>query len=205
MRATALRRGAWTRPASLVAHPDYQPALPKPERKVKGPSRPEAKSELKRCKPIRWNNRERRAQKYVRNFEGGCGHDSFVRSLGCAVPECARWDIEAAHEEKRKMGGAGGTWRDLVDLCTSHHREQERSPSEFEAKYGLCLKALRHALVVANPRAVVGEQLVAWARLQAFPPHVVAHVLQRVFDLTGHHVAPPSIPSEPEAAAVACP
>ncbi len=75
-------------------------------------------------------NPERRREAYMRDFDGGLGHDAWIRARGCTVAE---WDtrvwrprtleicsgpIEAAHVVSR---GAGGRWFQIVPICKKHH------------------------------------------------------------------------------------
>jgi len=65
---------------------------------------------------------------------------------------------------------------------------------EFEARYELPLRALRHVLVVADPAVEIEEQWVAWRKLHE--EHGVLEVqgaLQRGLDLCGYTIEPPKV------------
>lgn len=85
--------------------------------------------------PLKRVNAEQRAAKYLRNFDGGIGHDEWIRTMPCAlrllsVNPCGG-KIQACHVKARGMGGCGGDWRQLVPLCMSHHLEQGAHPLRF--------------------------------------------------------------------------
>ena len=94
---------------------------------------------LKRRTPLRQRNPERRARLYARNFGE---HADRVRSLPCLVPGCMQ-RVEACHARARGMGGAKGSWRDLVPLCREHHEEagEHRTSKRhaFELRHGVSL------------------------------------------------------------------
>jgi hypothetical protein len=189
-----MRREGPPMPERLDERP-YAGQLFKPQREAK--ARPKG---LRAKKPLKASNPKRRAEKYARNFSGTTsglpGHDDFVRSLPCAVLYQRRSDVEAAHVEGRKMGGAAGDWRELVPLTRQLHRELDRIGLDaFERKHGINLRGLRHALVVADPGVSPAEQLAAWRRLLAEFPDIDAcgRVLQHAWDLCGHKVEPPRI------------
>ena len=109
---------------------------------------------LKPGKRIKPSNAQRRKKTFDRNFgERGAA----VREMECLcarelrdydgdceaehAPRACSGAIQACHTVARGMGGAKGTKRDLVPLCSRHHTEMgERGTSsreEFEARYGL--------------------------------------------------------------------
>lgn len=108
---------------------------------------------MKRTKPMRRTrinpvNEKRKRQQYERNFKGpyaGYDHAARMRLMGCAVPQC-KGHTEAAHQTARGMGGAKGSWRDLVPLCVEHHDEFDHvlanRPALFKEKYGIDLVAM---------------------------------------------------------------
>lgn len=185
----------------------YQPGLPKPTRKLKEPS------VLRSKKPLRRVNPERKAAKFERNFGA---HRDFIVALPCAVrlsrsgglPVVHSFDragrarnpslrnpfsIVSAHVQAIGMGGAKGSWRDLVPLSADLHLSQHRlGLAEFERRFEVSLRALRHVLVVADPDVEPSEQLAAWDRLhQQHTPEEVREALQRGYDLTGRAIVPP--------------
>lgn len=97
------------------------------------------RSPIKRHTPMRRTNPERRARLYAHNFGE---HADFVRSLPCLVTGCSR-PAEAAHARARGMGGAKGSWRDLVPLCRAHHIEAGEARTSqrhaFEVRHGVSL------------------------------------------------------------------
>jgi hypothetical protein len=205
-RSTPLRRGAWTRekrdPVDLGPN-----ALNKPVRLVKPASRLESKSELKRGGPIRRSNPVKKARKFARNFGE---HRAFIVGLPCSIRlkrsgKANPWKIDPAHAIAAGMGGAKGTWRDLIPLSWDlHKRQHTMTIDQFERLYDVPLLALRHVLVVADPGVDVQEQLEAWRRLHEHPEHEILAALQRGYDMCGYVVVPPSIPADSsEAASVA--
>lgn len=185
-----------------IRTPDYQPALPKPVRQAKPVSRLESRSELKRRTRLRQSNPARKAKKFARNFGT---HRSFIGSLPCAIrlkrPGRENpWKIDPAHAVATGMGGAKGTWRDLIPLSRDLHRKQHRTTmAAFQALYAVPLLALRHVLVVADPNVAIGDQLEAWRRLhEEHPPEEVLAALQRGYDLCGYHVCPPQVGAQEE-------
>lgn len=88
--------------------------------------------------PLRPINRERRLESYAQAY-GDRGE--LVRAMPCICRgnEC-RGPTEAAHVKSR---GAGGTRRDLVPLCSRHHRRQhDHGLGTFERETGLDLRAV---------------------------------------------------------------
>ena len=89
--------------------------------------------------PLRKANPERRARLYARNFGD---HADTIRSMPCLVPGCQQ-RVEACHARARGMGGAKGSWRDLVPLCREHHIEagEHRTTQRhaFELRHGVSL------------------------------------------------------------------
>lgn len=74
---------------------------------------------LQRRTPLRKVNPVRRNLRYERAY-GERGHR--VRAMPCVIASAdCRGRMHAAHAVSR---GAGGTRRDLVPLCSAHHREQ---------------------------------------------------------------------------------
>ena len=65
-----------------------------------------------------------------------------VRAMPCLVPGCMQ-RVEACHARARGMGGAKGSWRDLVPLCREHHEEagEHRTSKRhaFELRHGVSL------------------------------------------------------------------
>lgn len=104
---------------------------------------------LRRKARLRPFNPERRARLYERNFGT---YSDFIRLLPCAVPDCQRRDIEAAHVVKcRGMGGCNGDKTGLAPLCGSralpgHHQEQEGRTTVFELKHRIDLRGLARFL-----------------------------------------------------------
>jgi len=100
------------------------------------------RSPLKRGKRLRSFNPERAAEKYRRNFAGpyeGYDHGQRIRDLGCCVPGCRR-QAEASHVTPRGMGGAKGSWRDLVPQCREHHAwfgSSGHDPESFRLRFGV--------------------------------------------------------------------
>lgn len=90
----------------------------------------------KRMRPV---NRKRRVELYARNFGDRA---EIVRAMPCIAAgrgsEC--WGpVEAAHVRSR---GAGGNRRDLVPLCSAHHRRQHQQGVEtFSLRHHLDLAA----------------------------------------------------------------
>ena len=93
--------------------------------------------------PLRKTNPERRARAYARNFGA---HADTIRSMPCLVPGCQQ-RVEACHVRARGMGGAKGSWRDLVPLCREHHieagehRTTQRHAFELRHRVNLTLAA----------------------------------------------------------------
>lgn len=73
-------------------------------------------------------NAKRRARLYERNFSGGVGHDSYIRSLPCCLCPKGKQTTptQAAHAKARGLGGCGGDYTKLVPLCFWHHNEHGR-------------------------------------------------------------------------------
>lgn len=97
------------------------------------------RSPLQRRTPMRRANPQRRARQHERNFGA---HADTIRALPCLVPGCRR-PAEAAHARARGMGGAKGSWRDLVPLCRAHHIEAGEARTSqrhaFEVRHGVSL------------------------------------------------------------------
>jgi hypothetical protein len=91
---------------------------------------------MKRSQIRKVNPKRKRAR-----FEAAYGSQANVeriRALPCVI--CGRTPSEAAHVRSR---GAGGTWRDIVPLCTTHHRMQhDMGIRSFERHYGVDLAEL---------------------------------------------------------------
>lgn len=117
---------------------------------IDAPGKP--RKAIARKKKLRAVNPERRAKLHARNYP-----DRPVVEPHCLVtrlrlayearhgmrpdwpPCCAK--IDQAHVRARGMGGCKGDKNDVVYLCRTHHIEQERSRSAFEARYGCDLTA----------------------------------------------------------------
>jgi hypothetical protein len=116
----------------------------------------------KRDKPIKRENRKRKAKQEKRNFGERAAK---VREMCCLCmpltpadqPVQCRGRVQAAHAEPRRMGGCGGDRRKLVNLCAKHHDEAGELPAPgkyegstrqvFETKWGVDLMA--HAAMLA--------------------------------------------------------
>ncbi len=87
-----------------------------------------------RLRPV---NRERKLERYEAAFGDRA---ELVRAMPCLLLGTECWGpIEAAHVRSR---GAGGTRRDLVPLCSKHHREQhDTGIKTFAARHGIDLHA----------------------------------------------------------------
>ena len=97
----------------------------------------EANEPLKRTTPLRQRNPERRARLHDEQF-GPEAFQKWVRAQTCCVPDCGGWPPELAHVKSR---GAGGTWEDIVPLCTRHHREQhDMGIASFQERYGFDMR-----------------------------------------------------------------
>ncbi len=115
---------------------------------------------IRRGKPLRRSNPKRKELKFARNFSGGDDfrHDEYIRRQPC----CVCWSMareqksrtEQAHVNARGMGGAGGTWKDTVPLCSTHHLEQgyDGNAAILE-KYGVHLPSRAAELVAAHVAA----------------------------------------------------
>jgi hypothetical protein len=93
------------------------------------------------------------------------------------------------------MGGCKGTFRDTVPLSWDLHELQHNiGIVAFEKRFGVPLRALRHALMVADPGMEIHEQIEAWCRLHEHQPaHEIPAALLLAYDLCGYHVAPPAV------------
>ncbi|HEX2882628.1 MAG TPA: hypothetical protein VHO25_24075 [Polyangiaceae bacterium] len=119
---------------------------------------------LVRKTPIKRSNPKRRAAKYVRNFSGpgDFHHDTWIRAKRCCL--CATMlkrgqhdPTEAAHTKARGMGGANGSYKDLVPLCRTHHRSQESLGNRWALRtYGVDLVKLA-ATLLAEHEAEAGK------------------------------------------------
>jgi hypothetical protein len=75
---------------------------------------------MKRRKRINPVNRKRKKERFAAAFMDWRGDKgAWIRQLNCVV--CGVVPSEAAHVKSR---AAGGTAKDLVPLCTFHHRQQ---------------------------------------------------------------------------------
>jgi len=83
---------------------------------------------------LRKANRKRKAERYREHFGSKA---EYVRQLPCCV--CGRAAPSEPHHYPSR--GAGGTSKDLVPLCTAHHREFHMGAETFQARYGVDLKA----------------------------------------------------------------
>ena len=91
---------------------------------------------LRRKTPLRQVNPQRAAK---RRREAFGRRAVVVRTLRCLVGAGCEGAVEAAHVRSR---GAGGDRRDLIPLCSRHHREQHACGIKtFSARYGLDLQA----------------------------------------------------------------
>jgi hypothetical protein len=102
---------------------------------------------------LRRANPERRAKVFARTF-GDRG--AAVRAMSCLVRGC-HLPAQAAHAIARGMGGAKGTLRHLVPLCSGHHLEageyRTSARARFEERHGLDLlaEAERIAVLLDDP------------------------------------------------------
>ncbi len=119
---------------------------------------------LKRQTRLRAINPARRGRKYLRNFAGrladgagfpsGYDHSEAVRRMACAASDFSRYHqpIEAAHAAARGMGGAKGTWADLIPLCRSCHArfdvEHANDIERFGASVGKDLRGRADRLAI---------------------------------------------------------
>lgn len=84
------------------------------------------KSPLKRKTRLAPANRRRRARTFARNFGERA---TFIRAMPCLLAGTGcEGRIEAAHARSR---GAGGDRRELVPLCSGHHRQHHRGAKSF--------------------------------------------------------------------------
>lgn len=105
---------------------------------------------LKRGTPLRRRtrlapvNRRRRAAAHARNFGERA---NLVRAMPCLLSGAGcKGQVEAAHVRSR---GAGGDRRDLVPLCSGHHREQhQRGLPTFCTTHKLDLRAAAARIAV---------------------------------------------------------
>ena len=72
---------------------------------------------LKRLAALPPVNPERKAKLFAKQFGEGGRYAAWIRSRPCAA--CGRRDTLQAHHVRSR--GAGGTWSDLVPLCSEHH------------------------------------------------------------------------------------
>lgn len=112
---------------------------------LRAKSRLESKSQLRRSGPIarrtplRAVNPVRRQQRFEDAFHS-VAFVTWIKSLSCSVQGCRSRRIEAPHVSSR---GAGGTYEDVVPLCSRHHREShDVGIRTFERRYGLDLVQL---------------------------------------------------------------
>ncbi|MCY0986000.1 hypothetical protein OV203_02590 [Nannocystis sp. ILAH1] len=94
------------------------------------------KASARARKPLPARNAARRARLLERNFgERGAA----VRDMPCLLAgRGCDGRVEAAHVRSR---GAGGDRRELVPLCSGHHREQHCGVRTFCARYDINLRA----------------------------------------------------------------
>ncbi len=74
---------------------------------------------------------------------------SFIRSLGCCVPNCRRGYIEAAHTGPHGIGQKSSD-RSCIPLCARHHRIDDNSlhtlgPVKFAARHRIDIHVLVEA------------------------------------------------------------
>lgn len=113
---------------------------------------------LVRGKRVSRMNKERRAAKYARNFGDEAAAVRAMPCLACRNPPPkvgrATGSVQATHVTARGMGGAKGTRLDLVPLCARHHSEageaRTSARAEFEARYGLDLRAIADEIALAH-------------------------------------------------------
>lgn len=110
------------------------------------------------------HNAVRAKEAYMRCFDGGVGHDEWVRALVCPVCLHIRKRQEsitqACHVTARGMGSANGFWYDLVPLCAKHHDEQGSMVSTggqtgnafIASMYGVLLEPLAQQLTEEHLR-----------------------------------------------------
>lgn len=92
---------------------------------------------LNRRTPLKKANRKRQRARFERAY-GSPANVERIRNTPCVI--CGRTPSEAAHVRSR---GAGGTWRDIVPLCSEHHREQHQvGIATFERRHKIDLAAL---------------------------------------------------------------
>lgn len=92
---------------------------------------------MRRKKPIRRSNPQRRAKRFKQAF-GSPERVAAIQAMPCAV--CGSRPSQCAHVRSR---AAGGTYRDIVPLCHAHHAEQHQiGIASFEERHGLDLAQL---------------------------------------------------------------
>lgn len=102
------------------------------------------KTPIGRKSPMRKRNPVRTRENHQRCFDGGIDHDSWIRSLACAI--CRTLEdpqltpTQACHTIARGMGAAKGKWYHLWPGCAMHHAEQGKGGNDFIlAHYGVDL------------------------------------------------------------------
>lgn len=116
--------------------------------------------------PIPAVNRDRRDETYRRNFGGPAPGDYRLRIVLMPCAACKRrGPSEPAHVRARGMGGAKGSWKDLVPLCGARYGEQgchslyDRHRDAFRERFpGLDLATIA-ARLVADYLAELGLPL----------------------------------------------
>lgn len=94
-------------------------------------------------------------------------HRKFVRSRVCVVPGCEHENIECCHI---RLGSHAGLSQKPDDFwtfpgCATHHREQHSiGETSFAKKYGLDLRKIARALVMASPDVSCREAFLEWER-----------------------------------------
>ncbi|MGB1592414.1 MAG: hypothetical protein ACPIOQ_06645 [Promethearchaeia archaeon] len=94
---------------------------------------PMKRTPLSRKTPIRKRNAKRMAKRKLK-YWGPPGYVEFVKGKRCCA--CHKGHPECAHEPSR---AAGGTWKDIVPLCSGCHRTRpgavhQIGRSEFEKR-----------------------------------------------------------------------
>lgn len=95
---------------------------------------------LKRSGHIKKKNKARADKKFARNF-GSEARVLLIKRKRCIIGKGCEGATENAHTVPRGMGGAGGSYKDIVPLCTKHHALLDSvGPAKFEEQFGLSLE-----------------------------------------------------------------
>ncbi len=95
---------------------------------------------------VKAHNAIKAREAYMRCFDGGIGHDDWVRAKPCPFCKVQETHTQAAHATARGMGAAKGRWYVLFPACQCHHDEQGAEGNEHMAhKYGVCPTSLARA------------------------------------------------------------